>query len=123
MTYNQIKAFARTLRKNQTEAEAIVWAAVRNRNFYGFKFTRQFVIQHADIVGKKYFFIADFHCSEHRLIVEIDGDVHEEQLEYDEIRTEILEEMGFRVVRFSNYDVKYDWDSVERRLKGILGVG
>jgi very-short-patch-repair endonuclease len=62
MNYSTIKEFARTLRKNQTVAESIIWEEVRNRNFLGLKFTRQHVIQHSNIMGKKSFFIADFYC-------------------------------------------------------------
>ncbi len=62
MNFFTIKEFARTLRKNQTVAESIIWEEVRNRNFLGLKFTRQHVIQHSNIMGKKSFFIADFYC-------------------------------------------------------------
>ena len=116
MKHSQILEFSRTLRKNQTPAENIFWQNVRNKKFLGLKFNRQFVIEHES----RSYFIADFHCFEKKLIVEIDGDVHKYQLEYDRIREDILKEMGYSIVRFKNEDVLHNWDKVENELKDKL---
>jgi very-short-patch-repair endonuclease len=97
-------ARARELRQPQTPAEQRLWAALRNRHLEGFKFRRQHPI------GR---FIVDFYCYECALVVEIDGDSHVAQMEYDQARTEWLSDRGNRVLRFTNQDV-------ERRLDAVL---
>ncbi len=96
---------ARELRQPQTKAEQKVWAAVRNQQL-GFKLRRQHPIHR---------FIVDFYCAEAKLVIEIDGDSHNEpdQQEYDARRTEVLQLLGCHVLRFTNEDV---W----QRLTGVL---
>ncbi len=123
MTYNQILNFARDLRKNQTHAEKVFWSLVRNRQFMRLKFNRQFVIQYSEVLNKRSYFIADFHCFEKKLIVEIDGDIHKKQIEYDRMREDILLEMGYHIVRFTNDQVLNDSLSVLLRLENrILNI-
>jgi len=122
MEYKQILSFARALRKNQTPAEKHFWEKTRNRKLFGLKFRRQHIIQHANILGNKSFFIADFFCGEKKLIVEIDGKIHLQKKEYDEIREEILAEMGFTVIRFWNEQVLENWELVEEKLKIALST-
>jgi len=112
-TRQEIKMVARRLRKKQTEAERVFWLRVRNRRLDGIKFQRQFSIAF-DVSGKKRFFVADFYCYQFRLVVEIDGSVHEdeEQRKHDEFRTERLEEKGIKVVRFANKMVLSDIEKV-----------
>ncbi len=89
---------ARTLRKNQTNAEKIIWRKIRSRQLAGFKFRRQHNIDR---------FIVDFYCDEIRLIIEIDGDVHayEQRINYDKQRQKILESKEFKIARYTNYEV------------------
>ncbi|MEM1124354.1 MAG: DUF559 domain-containing protein, partial [Bacteroidota bacterium] len=63
---------------------------------------------------------ADFHCHEQKLIVEIDGDIHLEQIEYDKIREETLKEMGYKIIRFRNEEVLKDISSVLIKLRKEL---
>lgn len=100
---------AKELRKDSTEAERILWKYLRNRRLNGLKFRRQHPL---DI------FVADFYCHEKRLIIELDGGVHDipEQKEYDDGRTYILEERGFRILRFSNEEIIYDVNNVLERI-------
>mgnify|MGYP001562296369 FL=1 len=97
--------FARTLRKQQTEAEKRLWWFLRNRQISNCKFRRQ------QAVGP---FIVDFLCLEKRLIVELDGGQHAEQSEkeYDEARTEFLASEGYRTMRFWNHDVLTNTEGV-----------
>lgn len=92
-----ILQLARDHRHPLTPAEAKMWARVRNRGL-GFKIRRQHPIWR---------FIADFYCAEAKLVIEIDGDSHEEpdQKEYDKARTKWLEERGYKVIRIRNEDV------------------
>jgi len=91
-----MKKFARQLRINATDAESVLWYHLRNRNFLGFKFRRQMPMD-------KY--IADFVCVEKQLIIEVDGGQHSEQIDYDNERTKILNQMEYDVIRFWNNEV------------------
>ena len=99
----QKTSFARQLRKTQTEAEKLLWAALRNRQCGGYKFRRQV---------PKDKFIVDFLCESQKLIVEIDGPTHEGRKAYDTERTHILETMGYHVMRLSNEDCFDDMEAV-----------
>ena len=89
------KEFARSLRKNQTDAEKKIWFFINN-NQLNHKFRRQFV------VDNKY--IADFICLEKRLIIELDGGQHCENAR-DFERTLYLKDQNFRVTRFWNNEI------------------
>jgi len=94
-----ILAHAREMRHPQTSAETTLWNVLRNKST-GYKFRRQHPID---------MFIIDFYCAEAKLLMEIDGDSHfiPKQEEYDKARTEYLEYLGYKVIRFTNNDVRY----------------
>src|SRR5512133_277413 len=79
---------AREFRKEPTEGEKILWKALRGRRLDGIKFRRQ------QPIG---YFVVDFYNSAYRLVVEVDGPVHESQKDADRARQEILEELGLAV--------------------------
>ena len=116
MRYFDTLHTARALRKAQTAAESIFWDRVRNRKFMGLKFNRQYIIEYAQIMGYKLFYIADFHNYEYKTIIEIDGPIHLEQQEYDEERSANIEALGFKMVRFTNDEVLHGWEKVEKKL-------
>jgi very-short-patch-repair endonuclease len=89
-------ARARALRRTSTEVEHELWSMLRNRKIAGCKFRRQLPID-------RYF--VDFACLERRLVVELDGGQHAEQVDYDAARTEVLEACGWTVLRFWNSQV------------------
>lgn len=120
MDYSTIKEFARNLRKNQTEAEWIIWNLVRNRELHGYKFTRQFVIEYKIDSPASHFFIVDFYCHEKKLIIEIDGEYHKYQLTADKEREDIIRAYGFRIIRFENNEVLNDIDNVTGKLFELL---
>jgi very-short-patch-repair endonuclease len=120
MKYETIRQFARDLRKRETKAEKAFWNKVKGKQLMGLKFNRQFVIEHSNIMNKKAYFIADFHCFSKKLIVEIDGDIHKEQIEYDEIRENILKEMGYHIIRFTNEEVLNNWQKVQINLERFI---
>lgn len=99
-----ILARAREMRHPQTPAEATLWRALRNRQT-GFKFRRQHPIDR---------FIVDFYCAQAKLLIEVDGASHLQpnQEEYDKVRTKYLEELGYKVIRFTNDDVRYNTHAV-----------
>ncbi len=104
---------AREMRNNPTEAERKLWYQLRANQLAGIKFRRQATIGN---------YIADFVTYDHMLIIEVDGDQHSEQREYDEKRTRWLESQGFRVIRFWNHEVFESLDGVLRSLARELGL-
>jgi very-short-patch-repair endonuclease len=106
----EIKLIARRLRKNQTEAEEILWKRLRNRRFLNLKFLRQHPINF-QIEDSKRFFIADFFCDEKKLIIEIDGDIHLKQKKYDQYRDMIIHALGLQVIRVTNEAITEDIDN------------
>ena len=106
--------FARDLRKRATPAEKLLWERLRNRELGGYKFVRQHHI------GA---YIADFYCRKIRLVVELEGSVHDvpEQKIYDEDRFEELAARGVHALRFRNQDVLENIDKVLETILKICG--
>jgi very-short-patch-repair endonuclease len=96
-------ARARALRRDDTDAEAKLWIALRNRRLGGWKWKRQ-VPQGP--------YILDFLCVEAALVVELDGSQHQDQAEYDARRTAYLNRLGLKVIRFDNRAVLTNRDGV-----------
>src|SRR5690606_36179299 len=101
------------LRQNETDAEKKLWQYLRNRLLNGRKFRRQHAV--AD-------YILDFYCHECKLAVELDGVIHEEQMnrQYDMARTEFLNSMEITVIRFRNEEVMNNMESVLKKIAGYL---
>ncbi len=93
----RMQMVARELRKNPTDAEDKLWQAICKKQLDGRKFRRQVAI------GA---FVVDFYCSSERLAIEVDGPVHDQQVEADKIRQELIESLGIRFVRLSNSEVE-----------------
>ncbi len=100
---SRLRARAKLLRKNSTDAENKLWFHLRNRNLGHLKFRRQVIIGH---------YIADFLCHEIGLIIEVDGGQHGEQLTYDEKRKLYLNQQGFTVLRFWNNQILEEMEEV-----------
>lgn len=94
---------ARTLRKNQTDAEKLLWKHLRNRQFHSYKFRRQVP------VGQ---YIVDFACLSLKLVIELDGSQHMSNTGYDDRRAKFLTRQGYKVVRFWNNELLEQTDSV-----------
>lgn len=101
-------ATARSLRQTSTSPEIKLWYYLRNRQFFGLKFRRQYPI------GP---YIVDFVCLDQKLIIELDGGQHVEQHLYDSKRTTYLEHFNFRVIRFWNHDVLTRMDIVLEQIR------
>lgn len=95
--------FAKSLRKNSTDAENLLWKRLKTRQVEGIKFRRQQPIEN---------FIVDFVSFEKRMIIELDGGQHAEDRHKDIERDKFLSEIGFRVLRFWNNEVLENIDGV-----------
>jgi len=105
-SYNrQHKSYARALRREQTNAESLLWLKLRSRRLEGFKFRRQHPIDH---------YIIDFYCEKKKLAIELDGSQHNDnsQKDYDLKRTARLNELGINVIRFWDNEVLKNLDNV-----------
>ena len=117
MRYLTIRDYARALRREQTAAEAVVWEVVRARRLGGLKFSRQYVIQHNVVDDKPKYYIADFYCDALQLVLEIDGEVHADQFDYDQLREAHLNQLGYTVIRYTNHQILHDFDRTLQDLK------
>ena len=111
--YNpKLKPLARKLRNNSTLSEILLWEEIKNRKIFGYKFLRQKPIGN---------YIVDFFCNELKLVIEIDGDSHDnENFEYDIKRQKRLESIGLTMLRFDDLEVKKDMDNVLMALEGWI---
>jgi valyl-tRNA synthetase len=108
-SYHLLKDLAEERKKQSTDAEIILWEYLSGEKLEEYKFRRQHVIDE---------FIVDFVCLKENLIVEIDREYHgkPEIQEADKLRTEILESLGYRVIRFTNEEVLGNIDGVLERI-------
>ena len=110
LSYITIKQIRDELKKNPTEAEIIIWEYLKNKKT-GLKIRRQHIVDN---------FIADFIWLPKKLVIEIDGKIHKFQKEYDQMRTERLTELGFKIIRFTNEVVKAKPNEVFSQIKHVL---
>jgi uroporphyrinogen-III synthase len=103
---------ARQMRKEHTRAETAAWEMLRNRKTLGLKFRRQVPIDR---------YIVDFFCPEIRLIIEIDGGVHNqsEQAKWDEERNGRLQELGYKILHVPNEDVFNDLEWLTEKIRSF----
>jgi very-short-patch-repair endonuclease len=112
--YNQnLKTYARELRKNMTPGEITLWQHIRKRQILGVQFQRQRPIDQ---------YIVDFYCKAYMLAIEIDGSSHDspEAQEKDKIRQQTLEALGVRFLRFSESQARYHPEAVVEIIKQWL---
>ena len=110
--YKLLKSFARENRKNATTAEDVLWDYLRN-NQLEVKFLRQ------HIIGD---YIVDFVSRKKGLIIEVDGGYHSEprQQENDQLREQVLEEMGYHIIRFTNEEILFDLENVINQIENYF---
>ena len=97
------KQRSRELRKQMTPAENVLWKCLRAKRFNDLKFRRQQVIEG---------FIVDFYCHSLGLIIEVDGEIHDHQQEYDRYRENVLISRGLHIIRFTNQQIIEDIETV-----------
>lgn len=104
--YENITDRVRRLRNEMTPSERKLWDVLKGRRLFGQKFRRQHpIFVNISASGHKTYYIIDFYCTELRLAVEVDGPVHETQVEYDHRRDNLLRSKGIRVIRITNEEV------------------
>lgn len=103
---------ARYLRKEETNAEKILWQELRNKKL-GIKFRRQHPLDK---------FILDFYAPEVKLGIELDGSSHKESQEYDNLRTEYLSTHGIKIIRFWNSEVEKNLEKVMKKIKNEIAL-
>ena len=106
MNYRVIKEFARHLRKNQTSAEVKLWQYLRGEKLKDRKFLRQHPVLCRFGHHEFFYFIPDFYCHQERLLIELDGSVHDFRVIEDSSRESIIKKAGFKIIRFKNEDLK-----------------
>ncbi len=99
------------MRTNPTTAEDHLWQRLRKEQVMDTKFRRPHPIDR---------FIIDFYSPKARLVIEVDGGIHDEQQEAEQLRTEFLESLGLRVLRFTNGEVLQQTDGVIERIADVL---
>jgi len=104
--YRGITLMARELRKNQTSSEKILWEKLRQRQMMGFKFLRQHPVFYRIMNDRVDFFIADFYCTELKLVIELDGPIHENAVDYDKERDTKLALKGLLTIRINNSELE-----------------
>jgi very-short-patch-repair endonuclease len=104
---------AKSLRKKITPAEKLLWENLRNRKLNNIKFRRQHPIER---------FVADFYCHEKKLVIELDGGIHNvpNQKEYDDGRTAEIEKYNIRIIRFKNEEILNNIKNVLEKIKEII---
>ena len=111
--WKKLKPLAREMRKSPTEAENVLWQQLRNQQISGFIFRRQYNIER---------FIVDFYCPRRRLVIEIDGSIHQYQQDEDAVRQAFIEQQGLRLMRFSNDDVINNLETVIEQISEALNT-
>jgi very-short-patch-repair endonuclease len=107
---DDLRNLAKENRKKPTEAEEIVWKIIRKK-ILGYKFTRQKPIAR---------FIVDFYCSKILMVIEVDGEIHDETLEKDRGRDKILSAMGIKTFRIKNSEIIGKENELYSKLKEII---
>nr|WP_137678139.1 DUF559 domain-containing protein [Parerythrobacter lutipelagi] len=111
----ELRNRARKMRSEMTEPETRLWLELRAKRFKGIKFRRQKVIQ-----DDNHRYIVDFSANEPKVVIELDGDAHSSQQQYDAQRTHFLESKGYTVIRFANHDVLTNLDGVLDQLGKVI---
>ena len=112
LPYNaSLKNRAKALRKAGNFSEVVFWKEVRNKSFWNIDFDRQRVIGN---------YIVDFYVKALGLVVEIDGEIHNFQEEYDEKREMFLKELGLKVFRISTTKMLFDTENVMKDLEQFI---
>ncbi|MCP4524063.1 MAG: endonuclease domain-containing protein [Candidatus Gracilibacteria bacterium] len=103
-----LKNTRKELRNNSTKAEKYLWEYLKGSQLGGFKFRRQHSI------GR---YILDFYCPKLKVSIELDGEIHNQREEYDNIRTKYIEACGIHEIRFSNQEVLDNIETILQKLK------
>ncbi len=105
LDFEIVKKRARELRRKATSSETLLWKELRNRKLCGYKFLRQHpVVYNPSGFGVKYF-VADFYCDSKKTVIELDGPIHEINLESDQFRDAEMVNLGLHILRIKNEEL------------------
>lgn len=107
----RLTGYAKANRRQMSEPAKRIWLQLRAGRFMGIKFRRE------KVIGP---YIADFAANDPKLVIEIDGDTHDQDDESDRVRTGILNQHGYRVVRYSNDDVMQNLEGILMNLAAVV---
>jgi leucyl-tRNA synthetase len=122
LDFEIVKKKARELRNNATPFETLLWKELRNRKLCGYKFLRQHPIVYNPYGSGVKYFVADFYCDIKKTVIELDGPIHEYNLEYDQFRDAEMVNLGLHILRIKNeelLDIKYVLKKIEVYLNSI----
>jgi very-short-patch-repair endonuclease len=102
-----------------TDAESTLWNFLRNRRFCNLKFLRQHPIIYQVTKNGPDYFIPDFYCAEKKVVIELDGKIHDFQKDEDEFRENILKDQGLKILRIRNDELE-DLTKVLRKIKEFI---
>jgi very-short-patch-repair endonuclease len=105
--WEKLLPLARQKRHKPTPAENALWQCLRSRKLNGLRFRRQHTFER---------FIVDFYCAEAKLVIEVDGPVHDYTVEEDKVRQEFLESLGLQVLRITNDEVQKSPNAVLQKI-------
>ena len=106
-------AAAKILRDNMTTCEKLLWERVKQKQICGLRFRRQHPID---------FFIADFYCHEAKLVIELDGEIHNQQREYDDGRSAEMEKYSIKVIMFNNSEIENNIEEVIKKIENEINT-
>jgi very-short-patch-repair endonuclease len=102
---------AKSLRNGMTYNESLLWEKLKGKQICGVRFRRQHPIS---------LYIVDFYCHEAMLVVEVDGEIHYDRIDYDDGRSAEMEKFGIKVIRFTNFDVENNIEEVIKNIEAIV---
>jgi leucyl-tRNA synthetase len=105
LDFEIVKKRARELRSKATHSETLLWKELRNRKLCGYKFLRQHPIVYNPYGSGVKYFVTDFYCDIKKTVVELDGPIHESNLEYDQFRDEEMLNLGLNILRIKNEEL------------------
>ena len=120
--YENITERVRRLRNGMTPSERQVWSLLKGKQLRGYKFRRQHPIVVDVNSGHKTYYIIDFYCTELKLAAEIDGPVHDDRLDYDRRRDQLLRDKGIYTVRIKNEMVSESKVVINAILEAIKAI-
>jgi very-short-patch-repair endonuclease len=123
LDFDIVKKRARELRSKETHSETLLWKELRNRKLCGYKFLRQHPILYNPYGSGVRYFVADFYCDVKKTVIELDGPIHESNLEYDLFRDAEMMNLGFHILRIKNdelEDMKNVLKEIETYLNSII---
>jgi leucyl-tRNA synthetase len=103
--FKRIRSHTQELRHNMTDSEKILWEELRSRKLSGFKFLRQHPILYRGNLKRYNYFVTDFYCAQKKILIELDGPIHDTSEEYDRFRESELKGIGFHILRIRNEEL------------------